>query len=101
MLSAIRSGNFPTTETGKYLMDLKEQFQSDVFSDMLSYFRLFLELKISKQSEMLLRQAGFSSAESGDRHSERNMMKAQMKILSDRIGKTGMNVLSPLINDNI
>ena len=60
-----------------------------------------LEMRISKQSEMLLRQAGFDNNEIDDMHEERRKNKAELKSLADRIGKTGMMVLKPLIRENI
>lgn len=100
-LSAIHTGDFSSTKAGEYLMDIKKQFRDDVFTDMLSYLQLFLELRISKQSEMLLNQTGFSNEVSEEKHKERNLKKSQMKVLADRIGKTGMIVLAPLLNDNV
>lgn len=100
-LSAIRSGNFSSTKTGEYLLAVKDQFPGEVFFDMLCYIQLFLEMRISKQSEMLLRQAGFSNNEIDDMHEERRKNKAELKSLADRIGKTGMMVLKTLIRENI
>lgn len=101
ILSAIRSGNFKSTKAGEFLLTVREQFPPEVFFDMLCYYQLFLELKISKQSEMLLSQAGLSDVGAEDRHSERNAKKAEMKSLAASIGRTGMMILAPLVKDNI
>lgn len=100
-LSSIRSGNFSSTKPGQYLLGVKEQFEPEVFFDMLCYVRLAMELRIDKQSEMLMRQAGFSNDETGNRHAERSAKKAEMKALAGHIGKTGMLVLAPLTRDDI
>lgn len=100
-LSAIRSGNFSQTRAGEYLLDVKENFSPEVFFDMICYVRLFLELKIDKQSDMLLRQAGFGEEEAGLRHAERSSKKEELSSLARRIGKTGMSILSPLVQDDI
>ena len=99
--SAIRSGNFSSTRAGEYLLGVKEQFAPEVFFDMICYVQLFLEIKIEKQSDMLLRQAGFETEESARRHDERNAKKAELSALSRQIGKTGMRVLAPLVKDDI
>ena len=100
-LSAIRSGNFASTRAGEYLLEVKEHFPAEEFFDMICYVQLFLELRIEKQSDMLLRQAGFGGEEAGKRHAERSAKKAELSALSRQIGKTGMSVLAPLIQDGV
>lgn len=99
--SAIRSGNFSSTKAGKYLLGVREQFAPEVFFDMVCYVQLFLELRIDKQSEMLLRQAGFGDEDAGRRHAERSARKTELSSLAGQIGKTGMRVLAPLVRDDI
>lgn len=99
--SAIRSGNFALTKTGEYLLSVKEQFPPEVFFDMVCYVQLFLELRIDKQSDMLLRQAGFRDEDADRRHAGRRAKKAELASLATQIGKTGMRVLAPLVRDDI
>ena len=99
--AAIRTGNFSDTKAGEYLLSVKEQFEPEVFFDMICYVQLFLELKIEKQSDMLLRQAGFDDGQTDQRHAERSSKKAELKSLAHRIGKTGMRVLAPLVQDGV
>ena len=99
--TAIRSGNFTSTKAGEYLLSIKEQFPPEVFFDMVCYVQLFLELRIDKQSDMLLRQAGFGDEDAGRRHTERSAKKAELASLASQIGKTGMHLLSPLVRDDI
>ena len=68
---------------------------------MVCYFQLFLELRIEKQSDMLLRQAGFGEDDSELRHAKRSSKKAELATLARQIGKTGMSVLAPLVQDGI
>lgn len=100
-LSAIRSGNFALTKAGEYLMAVKENFPAEEFFDMICYVQLCMELRIEKQSDMLLRQAGFGEEDAGRRHDERSVKKAELASLSRQIGKTGMRVLAPLIQDAV
>ncbi len=99
LLSAIRQGNFSTTKAGRYLLGVKEQFQPEAFFDIFCYVRIYLELKIQKQSDMLLSQAGYSAETAPE--AERTAQKAELAALEKRIGRTGMWVLSPLIKDRI
>ncbi len=99
--SAILSGNFSQTKAGEYLLDVREQFPPEVFFDMVCYVQLFLELRIDKQSDMLLRQAGFGEDEVGSGHLVRRAKKNELDSLARQIGRTGMRILAPLIRDEI
>lgn len=98
-LSAIRSGSFSTTKAGRYLLAVREQFKPECFFDMICYVQLFLELKIEKQSYMLLCQAGFDENAMGKTFQEHQAKKAELKALKKSIGLTGMHVLSPIISE--
>lgn len=96
-LSAIKAGNFASTKAGMYMLDVKEQFKPEVFFDMINYLELYLDLKIERQSLMLLNQAGFSPDEMGistDVHKEK---MTEFKALGKFIGQTARQVLSPLV----
>lgn len=98
-LSSIKKGAFSTTKAGMYMLDVKEQFAPEVFFDMINFVELYLELKIEKQSQMLLSQAGFSEEEVV---SEEYKAKAlEFEGLKKYIGKTGLSVLGPLVQDGI
>ena len=99
--SAIRSGNFSSTKAGEYLLSIREQFPPEVFFDMVCYVQLFLEIRIDKQSDMLLRQAGFTDENAEKKHKERSLKKAELASLAAQIGRTGMRVLAPLVRDDI
>lgn len=98
-LSAIRSGHFSSTRAGQYLLEVKDQFKPECFFDMICYVQLFLELKIEKQSYMLLCQAGFDGEAMGKTLGEHQAKKAELKSLKKSIGLTGMHVLSPLVSE--
>lgn len=98
-LSAIRNGNFSSTKAGQYLLAVKEQFKPECFFDMICYVQLFLELKIEKQSYMLLCQAGFEGEAMGKTLEEHLAKKAELKSLKKSIGLTGMHVLAPLVSE--
>lgn len=92
-LSAIRQGNFSLTDAGRYLLSVKEQVRPEVFFDMICYVQVHLELKIAKQSQMLLRQSGFSVEEKPEDEEK----KRELRTLQTQIGKTGNWLLAPII----
>ena len=96
-LSSIRRGSFAATKAGEYLLGMKEQFQPEVFFDIVTYEELYLELKIEKQSRMLLSQAGFTP-DSKDDEAFRQKMD-ELAALRKQIGKTGFRILRPLVQD--
>lgn len=98
-LSSIKKGSFATTKAGMYLLDVKEQFAPEVFFDMIIYVELYLELKIEKQSRMLLSQAGFGN-EDKTSDEEYNGKIQELANLRNQIGKTGLQVLGPLVQVN-
>ena len=100
-LSAIRRGEFSLTKAGEYLLRMKSQFQPEVFFDMLCYVQTYLEIKIEKQSLMLLYDSGFKDEEFDRKYAEHSGKKFELEALKKNIGKTGMSVLSPLIQDEI
>ncbi|MBQ0085520.1 MAG: PrsW family intramembrane metalloprotease [Prevotella sp.] len=93
-LSAIRQGNFSATNAGKYLLTVKEQVRPEVFFDMICCVQIHLELKIAKQSQMLLKQAGFTIEEKPEDVAK----KLELQTLHKQIGKTGNWLLSPILN---
>lgn len=96
-LSAIRKGVFTSTKAGQYLIAVRDQFKPECFFDMVCYVELYLDLKIEKQSYMLLCQAGLNGEAMGKTLEEHLAKKAELKSLKKAIGKTGMMVLAPLV----
>lgn len=94
-LSSVRKGDFSSTNAGKYLLNVKDQFEPEVFFDMICCVELSLEIKIERQSRMLMSQAGFDSGQSEESKAKIDEFNA----LKARIGKTGCQVLAPLIRD--
>ncbi|MCQ2158453.1 MAG: PrsW family intramembrane metalloprotease [Bacteroidales bacterium] len=99
-LSSIKKGCFASTKAGMYLMDVKEQFKPEVFFDMINFVELYLEIKIEKQSRMLLSQAGFADAIPQAETDAYNAKVLEFESLKKFIGKTGLQVLSPLVKDS-
>lgn len=100
-LSSIKTGNFSDTKAGTYLLSVKDQFKPEVFFDMIMYVELYLDLKIEKQSLMLLSQAGFSVEDMGEAAIVHHDKMEELGALRKQIGKTILNVLKPIARDEI
>lgn len=96
-LTSIRNGNFSGTRAGIYLLGMRDQFQPEVFFDMINYVELFLSMKIERQSMMLMSQAGFTTEETAEQQKLYAEQKVELFALRKNIGKTGLQVLSPLV----
>ena len=76
----------------------KGPVQAGILFDMVCYVELSLDLKIEKQSYMLLRQSGFEGEAMGKTLEEHLAKKAELASLKKRIGKTGLMVLAPMVS---
>lgn len=100
LLCAIRSGQLANTDAGKYLLSIKEQFEPEVFFDIICYMQLYLELVIKGKSRILMQQeglAGMPTPEDQQRHRE---MLSELHTLRHNIGYMGIHVLRPIVRFN-
>lgn len=97
LLTAIRGGKLADTKAGEYLLAVKEQFDAEVFFDMICYIQLYLELTISAKSRMMLREVGLPSAESDEERERRRSMTREFRVLRSNIGTMGEMVLHPIV----
>lgn len=97
LLTAIRGGKLADTKAGEYLLAVKEQFDAEVFFDMICYIQLYLELTISVKSRMMLREVGLPSAESDEERERRRSMTREFRVLRSNIGTMGEMVLHPIV----
>lgn len=98
-LSSIKQGNFSSTKAGLYLLGVKERFKPEVFFDMIMYVELQLEQKIERQSQMLMAQAGYEIP--GDSAEKFEAKSRELIELKKNIGKTGLRVLFPVVQDRV
>ena len=96
-LAAIRTGNFSSTRAGQYLLAVKEQFQPEIFFDMICYVQIHYELTINRQSRMLMQQAGFGSELTHEQQKDIEDKQAELKALRRNIGATAWWVIQPLV----
>lgn len=97
LLAAIYKGKLTDTNTGKYLLSVKKQFDAEVFLDMICYIQVYLELTISAKSQIMLREAGLPTTETPEEATKRKSMVKEFYVLRSNIGKMGEMILSPIV----
>ncbi len=93
LLGMIRKGEFLQTNSGKYLISIRERFSKLVLLDMLAYISLYLELSIRAKSNLMLNELGITIIKEVDV----NAKLQELKSLEKSIGKTGMIAISPVL----
>jgi RsiW-degrading membrane proteinase PrsW (M82 family) len=93
LLEQINSGEFTETKIGRFLNDLKQNFEGPVVVDMLCYLRLYTELALRAKGVLLMRENGLDTPVG-----ERTKAKfEEMRYLEKSIGKTGCLAMSPFL----
>lgn len=98
LLAAIRKGKLTDTNTGKYLMSVKDHFQPLIVADMLGYIQLYLELTLEAKSRMMLVEVGLPAEMNEEQQQSWNERVAEMKTLKHNIGLIGEQVLKPIVH---
>ena len=93
LLQAIRSNDFITTRSGRYLQSLRDHFAGAVVADMLCYLRLSAELSLRAKGVLMLRENGLPVT----RDVETAEKLAELKYLKSAIGRTGQLALAPIL----
>jgi RsiW-degrading membrane proteinase PrsW (M82 family) len=93
LLQYIKSGNLSGSQVGKYILSIKDKFSSFIIFDMICLVNLNLELSIRAKTNMMLKQNNLLIPEDNDLYS----ILSEYKELQNRIGKTGMLALKPIL----
>lgn len=96
LASAFKAQNFSTTEAGKYLLSVKEQFNPLIFFDMVVYVNLYLELSITAKSFLMMKEYGVEIPQEKIKKFKEN--GAEALHLRKTIGKASVYTLSPIVN---
>lgn len=100
LLVAMQQGRLTETNTGRYLLSVKEQFTPEVFFDIICFMQLYLKLVVQGKSRMLLEQEGLAPALTPQQIQEHKENLAELHALRHRIGITGEHILRPIIRFN-
>ena len=93
LLGMIRKGVFLQSNSGKYLISIRDKFSKLVVFDMLAYISLYLELSIRAKSNLMLNEAGLPVK----KDIAVNSKLEELKSLEKNIGKTGLLAISPIL----
>lgn len=97
LLGAIKQGKLIDTKTGKYLQDIKEQFEPEVFFDVICFMQLYLELVVEGKSRLLLEQEGLAVQITEEEKILHKEKVTELKHLRKNIGLLGEYLLRPII----
>lgn len=97
LLAAIRQGRLADTKTGRYLIGVRNQFDAEVFFDVVCFMQLYLELVVSGKSRMLLEQEGLALPLTPDEERLHQEKLVELNTLRRNIGKMGEYVLRPIL----
>jgi len=98
LFAAIRNGQLGSTKAGEYLIQMREKFSPEKFFDILVFLQLYLEISIAAKSLMIMREAGMDQPVPEAEHDAYMDKTTELNHLSRAIGKSGMQVLSPIVN---
>ncbi|MEI6049883.1 MAG: PrsW family glutamic-type intramembrane protease [Bacteroidota bacterium] len=96
ILNMIRKGVLRSTNTGSYLMSVKERFTPETIVDMYCYIALYLELSIKAKRNLMLKENDFPIIVEDDLESKLK----ELALLRKQIGTIGELTLAPLIRMN-
>jgi RsiW-degrading membrane proteinase PrsW (M82 family) len=96
ILNMIRKGEFQSTNTGKFLLSVKERFSPEIIVDMYCYIALYLELSIKAKRNLMLKENDFPVIVEDDLEPKLK----ELVQLRKQIGKIGELTLAPLIRMN-
>jgi RsiW-degrading membrane proteinase PrsW (M82 family) len=89
----IKSGNLSESKVGKYILSIKDKFSSFIIFDMICLINLNLELSLRAKTNIMLKQNDLPIPEDNDI----NSILIEYRELQNRIGKTGMLALKPIL----
>lgn len=97
LLSAIKQGQLTETKAGQYLISIRNQFDAEVFFDIVCFMQLYLELVVEGKSRMLLEQEGLAMPLTPEQTRLHQDKITELHTLRRNIGTMGEYILRPII----
>lgn len=94
---AIREGRFDETPAGKYLQGVKDSYTPEVYSDLVSYVKLHIELSVAAKSRFMAHVAGMDYVVDEERARTLLSQYKEYKELERRLGATPRMTVAPLL----
>jgi RsiW-degrading membrane proteinase PrsW (M82 family) len=94
LFEKIQKGVFIKSDTGRFLLDLRDKFDGLVVADMLCYIRLHTELTMRAKSMLMAREFGLE-VEMGENI---RLKFNELRSLERSIGKVGFMAMKPYVH---
>ena len=99
LLDSIKSGQLDNTQTGKFLVSIKEKFPPEDFFDIICYVQLHVELSVAAKSRVMVRESGLvKDLPLSDENKTLILSQyEEYKLLEKRLGKAARMTIAPVV----
>lgn len=94
LLRLMHSGDFESSQQGRYLASLRARFDGPTVADMLCYLKLQAELSLQAKGLLMLRETGFETKKDPAVAAKLE----ELAFLESSIGRTGFLALRPILH---
>ena len=99
LLESIKSGQLDNTQTGIFLVSIKEKFPPEDFFDIICYVQLHVELSVAAKSRVMIRESGLVKDLPLTKENKALILSQyeEYKILEKRLGKLARMTIAPIV----
>ena len=99
LLDSIKSGQLDNTQTGKFLVSIKEKFPPEDFFDIICYVQLHVELSVAAKSRVMVRESELvKDLPLSDENKTLILSQyEEYKLLEKRLGKAARMTIAPVV----
>lgn len=99
LLDSIKSGQLDNTQTGIFLVSIKEKFPPEDFFDIICYVQLHVELSVAAKSRVMIRESGLVKDLPLTKENKALILSQyeEYKILEKRLGKLARMTIAPIV----
>jgi hypothetical protein len=99
LLDSIKSGQLDNTQTGIFLVSIKEKFPPEDFFDIICYVQLHVELSVAAKSRVMIRESGLVKDLPLTKENKALILSQyeEYKLLEQRLGKAARMTVAPIV----
>lgn len=99
LLDSIKSGHLDNTQTGIFLVSVRNNFPPEDFFDIICYVQLHVELSVAAKSRVMIRETGLVKELPLAEESKALILSQyeEYKILEKRLGKSARMTIAPIV----
>lgn len=99
LLDSIKSGQLDKTQTGIFLVSIKEKFPPEDFFDIICYVQLHVELSVAAKSRVMIRESGLVKDLPLTKENKALILSQyeEYKLLEQRLGKAARMTIAPIV----